>query len=196
LTGLAVNMRFFGWTIKPFGQRWEHPIFTPEGFWTYLSGQFGTFWQGEFWWHHQRLALPGSDAIYTLLSLAFFILVLPGLFARTSNLTSLQRVAIGLGLAFFITGLGFFAFMSTVYDFHGCPSPSRQYPYFASGRMLLGALIPFALIVIFALDRILARFGLKAKFLTFAALILVMLMSEIATDWPVFSNEFNWFHLP
>lgn len=196
LTGLAVNIRFFGWTVKPLSQRWDHPIFTPGGFGTYLSGQFGTFWQGEFWWHHQRLALPGSDALYTLLSLACFILVLPRLFAQSSNFTPLQRAAFGLGFAFFAAGLGFFAYMSTVYDFHGCPYPSRQHPYFTSGRQLLGALIPFALMVMCALDRILASLSIKRKFLALAVLLSAMLLSEIATDWPVFSNEFNWFHLP
>jgi hypothetical protein len=26
-------------------------------------------------------------------------------------------------------------------------------------------------------------------------LILFMVVSEIATDWPVFSSQYNWFHL-
>ena len=29
-----------------------------------------------------------------------------------------------------------------------------------------------------------------------AVLISMMLAVEITTDWPVFSNEYNWFHLP
>jgi hypothetical protein len=195
-TGSKLKMEHFGWTVKPFGDWWHHPIFTPAGFWTYLSGQLSSFWQGEFFWHNQPLALPGSRAIYTIISLVLIIAALPALLPRSQGVTPSQRRALLISLLCFAAGLGFFALLSTVYDFHDCPNPSRAHPYFQAGRMILGALIPFLLLIVYGLHRLLARFGNRAKFSMLAVLILIMLTSEIAVDWPVFSNPFNWFHLP
>ncbi len=195
-TGSKLKMDNFGWTVKPFGEWWHHPIFTPIGIWTYLSGQLGTFWQGEFMWLNEPMALPGTDLIYTTLSLILVAVASPALLQRFSNVTPQQRQALQLSVACFVAALGFFALMSIIYDFHDCPNPSRDHPYFQAGRMILGALIPFLLLFIYGLDRILNRLGNTAKFATFGGLILAMLILETATNWRAFSNEYNWFHLP
>lgn len=195
LAGTKLKMDHFGWTIKPLSEWWRHPIFTPDGFWTYLSGQLGTFWQGEFQWHNQPLALPGSGAVYAVLTLILLVAVLPALFSPSPNFTVLQRYTLQLGLVCFIAALGFFALLSIRYDFHDCPYPSRHYPYFTSGRLLLGALIPFLLLIACGLDRVVARFGNAIKWITLAVMIFVMFAVEIITDSPVFSDPYNWFHL-
>lgn len=197
-TGSKMKMDHFNWTVKPFSEWWHHPIFTPVGFWTYLSGQISTFWQGEFKWFYppsKPLALPGTDIIYTTLTLVLVAPALANLFSRT-NLSQLQRQALELSLACFVAALGFFAFMSIIYDFSYSPNPSRAHPYFQAGRMFLGMLIPFLLLFVYGLDRLLNRFGNKAKFATLAVSISVMLAVEIATDWPAFFNDYNWYHLP
>ncbi len=89
----------------------------------------------------------------------------------------------------------FLGFLSIIYDFHKCFYPSREYPYFTSGRLMLGALIPFLLLFVFGLDHVLSGFGNAGKFLVLAAIILFMLISEIITDWLVFSSQYNWFHM-
>lgn len=194
-TGSKLKMEHFGWTVKPFPEWWHHPIFSPAGLWTYLSGQLATFWQGEFLWHSRPLALPGSNVVYTILSLLLPLAALSA-FKSPSKGTPLQRQALGLSIVCFATGLIFFAFLSIVYDFHDCPNPSREHPYFQAGRMLLGGLIPFLLLFVYGMDRALERFGNATKFITLAVLIFAMFISEIATDWPAFSNPYNWFHLP
>jgi hypothetical protein len=156
----------------------------------------GTFWQGEFWWHGPRLCLPGTDDIYTLVSLLLLASALPALSPQSSAVTSIQRHVLQLSLACFVAGLGFFGLMSIIYDFHDCPYPSRAHPYFTSGRLLLGALIPFLLLIVYGLDRLLARFEDLTKFIMLAAIVLTMLMLETATNWPAFSSDYNWFHLP
>jgi hypothetical protein len=195
ITGSAVKTDFFGWTIKPFSQWWYHPIFLPAGLWTYLSGQLSTLWQGEFWWHHQPMALAWTGAIYTIFSLGLIGAATPAMFRRYSTDAS-QRYALRISLVCFVAMLGSFAVLSVIYDFHNCPSPSRQYPYFSAGRMLLGALIPFLLLIVYGLDRLLSRFGNVVKFVMLLVIILVMLTVEMATNWLVFSNDYNWFHLP
>ena len=195
-TGSAAKARAWGWTVKPFSQWWQHPMFTPIGFWTYLSGQMGTFWQGEFRWHNNLLVVPGSITIYTLLSMALVTAVVPALWRTQQGVAPLQRKALWLSLVYFASALGFFALASIVYDFHDCVNPSRKHPFFQAGRMMLGALIPFLLLFVYGLDRVLYRFGNRIKFATLGAMILGMLLAEIAADWPVFSNPYNWFHLP
>jgi hypothetical protein len=70
-TGTAAKIQFLGWTHKSFGEWWHHPIFTPHGLWTFVSGLLATFWQGEFLWHRQPLASPVVDAIYAISSIGF-----------------------------------------------------------------------------------------------------------------------------
>ena len=198
-TGSKLKTEHLGWTIKPFAEWWHHPIYSPGGFWTYLCGQFSTFWQGEFEWyyppHARPLELPGTDVIYTLFSLSLIFLALPGLSRRINPVQS-QRRALMLSLACFAIELGFFAVMSVIYDFHDCNNPSRQHPYFHAGRMLLGALIPFLLLIAYGLDRGLNRLGAEMKWGALVFINLAMLVAEIVTDWPAFSNNYNWFHLP
>jgi hypothetical protein len=194
-TGSKLRMEHFGWTIKPVHDWWQHPIFTPLGLWTYLAGQLATFWQGEFWWHGAPLAWSATDALYTLASLFLLVLAVAGLFQPSAGLTPAQRGALWFALAAFTIELSFFALMSVIFDFHDCPNPSREHPYFHAGRMMLGALIPFLLLFVYGIDRAMNRFGNRGKFLALAVIILFMLVSEITTDWPAFSSQYNWFHM-
>ena len=191
-TGSSEKIQYLGWTLKPFGEWWHHPIFTPHGAWTFVSGLLAAFWQGEFLWHRQPLALPVVNWVYILMTLGILALVLIGRFSRA---TDSQRQALGLALANVAASVLFLALLSLIYDFGKCFNPSREHPYFTSGRLLLGALIPFFLLFIFGMDRALSRLGNPGKFLALAGMISFMLIAETATDWPVFFSQYNWFHL-
>ena len=195
LTGAKLKMERLHWTMKPFGQWWGHPIFTPLGTWTYLSGQLGTFWQGEFTWHNQPLAWPFTNGIYTLLSLILIGLSIAWLYSQRKTFKLPHQVLL-FSAACVFSELFFFAWMSVIYDFGDCPNPSREHPYFAAGRMMLGMLIPFLLLIVFGLDLCLARLQNRSKYYVLAMIVLMMLALETATAWPVFFNEYNWFHLP
>ncbi|HEV2329044.1 MAG TPA: DUF2142 domain-containing protein [Verrucomicrobiae bacterium] len=194
-TGSKFPELMFGWTVKPFAQWWAHPIFTPHGLWVYFSGQMGTFWQGEIWWHGVPTALPGTYAIYSILTLVLVAAAVPAVFPKFSNVTPSQRLALQWSLGCYLSTLAFFAVVSVIYDFHDAPNPSRAHPYFHEGRLMLGALVPFLLLVVYGLDRLLNRFGNAAKWLSLASLILFMLVLEIVTNRPIFFNAYNWFHL-
>lgn len=198
-TGAKMEIECVGWTHKPFLQWWSHPIFTLHGFWTFLSELITTFWQGEFLWHHVPMASPISNAIYLALTIGFIswalIAIIPGTPAF-AQIAQSQRLALYLSLACVTAAVAFSGFLSIIYDFHDYPGPSRAHPYFSFGRHLLGALIPFMLLFIFGINRAFDRFGNITKFFMLAAIISFMLAVEIATDWPVFSNPFNFYHLP
>jgi hypothetical protein len=194
-TGSKIPTDFWGWTLKPFADWGRHPIFSPDGLWKYLSGQLVTFWQGEFSWLNRPLILPGTTTAYTVLSLGLLAAALHGLCSRTKP-NEHYRTALSVGLACFVASLAFFAILSIAYDFKNSPNPSAAYPYFRQGRLMLGALIPFLLLLAYGLDHCLNRLGMTAKVVSLAAMILGMLAVEIVTDWPVFRNPFNWYHLP
>jgi hypothetical protein len=194
-TGSAAKIQFLGWTYKPFGEWWHHPLFTPWGSWLFLSGLLAAFWQGEFLWHGQALDQPGVDAIYFVLSFAFVIFAVAGLLARTAA-PGHQRRALWFSLASLLAAVAFLALLSIMFDFGNCVSPSRDHPYFTHGRLLLGALIPFGLLLLAGMDFLL-RGADKVRWRSGAlvALIAFMLAAEIITDRTVFASQYNWFHL-
>ena len=195
-TGTAAKIQFLGWTTKPFGEWWQHPIFTSRGVWTFLSGLLATFWQGETLWHRQPLAWPVVDAIYAILSLGLLATAVVALLARSSPSEAGQRQALRLSFGCVTAAVVFLGFLSILYDFHDCFYPSREHPYFTSGRLMLGALIPFLLLLAYGLDRALSLARNRwARPLALVVLILFMLSSELAIDWRIFSNAYNWFHL-
>lgn len=189
-TGSAGISQPLGWTIKPFSQWWSHPIFTPHGLWIFLSGNLATFWQDEKIWHGQRLSLTPVNLIYTLMSLSFIIIA--GFNLKRAE--SPQRRALVFAFAAMVAAFAFFGFASIIYDFHNCVYPSRDYPYFTSGRLMLGALIPFLLLFTFGLNCTLEKLGNAGKFFALTLLIVFMLGTEIATDWPIFFSQYNWYH--
>jgi hypothetical protein len=194
-TGTAAKIQFLGWTRKPFAEWFHHPIFTPHGFWVFIHDLLSTFWQGEFLWHRQPLALPSVSLIYVILTFILASFAVANLLAKFKSTVPPQRETLWLGLACFVGVIAFSGFLSIIYDFHGCFYPSREHPYFTSGRLMLGALIPFMLLFVYGIDRLLKKSGEPAKFLALAAIILFMLVSEITVDWPVFSSQYNWFHM-
>jgi hypothetical protein len=194
-TGSEVKIEHFGWVHKPFGEWFNHPIFTLHGLWTFVSGLFATFWQGEFFWLGRPMTSPVMNVIYTVATL--FLLGVAGqkLFSRRMKLSPFQHEALSLALISVTASVLFLVWLSMIFEFGQFSYPSSSHPYFTSGRLMLGALIPFLLLFVFGLDCALKRFGAAAKFFTLTAIISAMLISEIATDWPVFFSEYNWFHM-
>ncbi|MGA2180352.1 MAG: hypothetical protein ABSH15_12320 [Verrucomicrobiota bacterium] len=195
-TGTAAKIQFLNWTYKPFGEWWHHPIFTLHGLWTFVSGLMATFWQGEFLWHRQPVALPVVDAIYAISSVGFAGVAVVALLSRSTDVIASQRQALWFGFASFLAAVAFLGFLSIIYDFHDCFYPSSAHPYFTSGRLMLGALIPFLLLYLYGLDRALSRVKNNwIRPLVLVGMILFMLISEILIDWRLFPNAYNWFHM-
>jgi hypothetical protein len=195
-TGTAAKIQFLGWTHKSFGEWWHHAIFTPHGLWTFASGLLATFWQGEFLWHRQPLASPVVNAIYAVSSIGFVGVAVAALLSRSAGVTGSQRQALWFGFLCFVAAVVFLGFLSIIYDFQDCFYPSRAHPYFTSGRLMLGALIPFLLLYVYGMDCALSRIKNNwAKPPALVGLILFMLISEITIDRMMFSNAYNWFHM-
>jgi hypothetical protein len=194
-TGAGLKIHFLGWTHKAFPEWFHHPLFSVAGFWYFLTRNLATFWQGELLWQRQPLALPGVDSTYVTLSLGALALALAGWVRRPSPYSAPQRAALGLAFLCLLASFAFFALLSVKYDFQDCFYPSRAHPFFVSGRLMLGLLIPFLVAYAAGLDYLMFRFQNSTKLAVLLALLAFMLGSEIAIDTPIFSNPYNWFHL-
>ena len=196
-TGSAAKLRFITWTPKPFHEWWHHPIFTPSGLWTFVSQLAWTTWEGSLHWHGNLLTLPAVNAIYVITTLSILIFALLNLLTRRKSAVEFQRQALWFGFFCLAAGAGFLAYLSIIYDFGICSDPSREHPYFAEGRLILGAMIPGLLLYLYGLNYLLRDVKNDwAKPAVLGGIILFMLISEIATDWTVFASQYNWYHLP
>lgn len=195
LTGASQKIQFLGWTQKPLAEWFQHPLFSFAGFWFFLRHNLATFWQGEMLWQRQPLAIPGVDSVYVVLSLGALALTAAAWLRRPSPFVTAQRAALGFAFLSVAAAFAFYALLSVQYDFHDCFYPSRAQPFFISGRLLLGMLIPFLLLFACGLDRMLSPFQFATKFAALLALLLFMMVSEATINGVVFANDYNWFHL-
>ena len=194
LTGSAAKIVLLGWTRKPFSDWWQHPIFTPQGVWTFWSDLVASFWRGEVSWHGQPLRWHGADGLYAVSSLLFLAVAVAGL-RKEAGLSMFQRQAIGSAVLIFATGVAFLALLSIEFDFGNCINPSREHPYFTSGRLLSGALIPFAVVYVYGVSCVCRRINTALPLVVLGLIVVFMMTSEILVDRVVFASDHNWFHL-
>jgi hypothetical protein len=160
----------------------------------FWRGLIASFWRGEFVWHLQRLASAAADAFYAISS-AIVILATAGLLLRGRSKNNDQRFILWVALLSFLSIVAFLVVLSISFDFGNCPYPSREHPYFTSGRLLDAAAVPFFLLFVFAIDRL--GSWTKEQWLRWALLgitALVLVVSQLQVNAPVFSSRFNFFH--
>jgi len=196
LTATAAKIDFLGWTRKPTSNWWPHPIFTLNGLKEFWPELMASFWRGEFIWHGKRLAFQTSDAFYWISSTIALAVALISMAPRLSQLTAFQRESLCLAAASFAVLVLFVAIVSIAFDFGICPYPSREHPYFTSGRLLSAAAVPFFLLYAAGFDFVLSRIpGEWPKSILFAGLVLFIIGSQTALNRLPFSSRYNWFHL-
>jgi hypothetical protein len=183
----------FGWTYRPIAQFVEHPIFSVSGAWYFVSQLVKTFWRGEFQWHGEPFALVAMDAIYVGLSLAL-------LGAACARLLGEQRPAPrrALLLCFVVLGAGvaLLAGLSMMFDFGAFPYPSRELPFFVSGRLIGAALLPFVALFVYGLEGLVSKTRLSGyELLMILDLAAVITVVELALSFDAIASPYNWFHL-
>jgi hypothetical protein len=192
-TGAASKSQLLGWTAKPISQWWPHPIFTAPGFWIFLSELLASFWRGEFMWHGRTIGARSLDLFYVLSSISLFAVAIVSL-VRRRHADATQRRALWLAAASMIASVAFLGALSLQFDFGNCINPSRARPYFFQGRLMLGALVPFALVYVYGLERLLHRWPAVVLPVLSAVMILIAI-SDAFANRVAFSSAYNWFHL-
>ena len=140
------------------------------------------------------LRSPPADGFYAISSLALLVAALIGL-RKGTELSRSQRQAISIAALSFIVSVGFLALLSIQFDFGTCINPSQARPYFTSGRLLSGALIPFAVVYVYGIAYLFRRINSAVPMAVLALIIVFVTTSEIITNYGVFASEYNFFHI-
>ena len=133
-TGSAAKIQMLGWTLKPFGEWWHHPIFTPHGFWIFISGADGDFLAGGIFLARPAAGIAGGGRYLCGFVRRFCCrgrVALP--FAAPAARTGPQRQALWLGFWSFIAVVAFLGFLSIIYDFRDCVRPVARTSVFHIG---------------------------------------------------------------
>ena len=146
-------------------------------------------------WHARTLGWKGIDLFYVVSSLGFFLVAVVSLLRKqTADAGKAQRPALWIAVASFIAAIAFLGFLSLQFDFGSCINPSRERPYFFQGRLMAGAIIPFALLYVYGLHRLLR--GVPALvLLALVAIAMAITISESFANGIAFASVYNWFHM-
>lgn len=195
VTGTTEKVKYLGWTVKPLSKLWDHPIFTYRGLCYFLAKLTKTFWRGEFVWHLERIALGCTDSFYVISSVVFIVACGFNVILKKDKTDRQHRFMLVMSFLVIGVSVAFLAFLSILYDFNGCCNPSREQPYFVSGRLIAGVLLPFLLIYVDGLEYIFQRLGRRAALSFIVLLAIGITLSELWQTAPVFLSPYNWFHL-
>jgi hypothetical protein len=146
-------------------------------------------------WHAHTIGFKGTDLFYIFSSLGLILVAVISLLrTRAKDIDQTQREALWIAAACFTVAIAFLAFLSIQFDFGRCINPSRERPYFFQGRLLGGAMIPFAMLYIYGLHRLLR--GVPALVLAgVTAIAITITVSEILANRVAFASAYNWFHM-
>jgi len=101
-----------------------------------------------------------------------------------------------LALLSFAALVAFVALLSIAFDFGGCVYPSREHPYFTSGRLLGAAAIPFFLLYARALDWTMCQITRNwLRLIVLGGIVLIVSVSQVIINWPAFLSHYNFFHM-
>jgi hypothetical protein len=198
-TGSYQRYTALGWSLKGFGAIWDHPFFGPSGpvalVQPFGQGVLATLWRGEIPWHKAPMALPSIDRFYAVSSavlLAFAVIRLCGARERAERIATLTSAAT---VVFAVASL---AALSTLFDFGDrTQHPTRDRPYFTSGRLIVGVLVPFVTLYLYGLEWGLARARLRGLALpVLGALAILITASQLVLAAGPFRSAYNWFQLP
>jgi hypothetical protein len=193
LFGNSAKIKMLGWTRKPIRDWWPHPIFTIRGIGEFWGALISSFWRGEFIWHGKRLASPLLDAFYSFSSFLILTAVAASLFWRSR--TRLQTEALWLAILSFAALVAFLALLSVGFDFGDCPYPSREHPFFISGRLISAAVIPFYLLYVYAFDWVTQRLPELLRWTILILIWLFVAIGQTVVNWPAFASQYNFFHM-
>lgn len=194
--GTAIKVNRLGWTLKPFFQWFDHPLFSLKGFWYFITELMRTFWRGEFDWGLQRIESTFTDNLYVIVTVCFFVASLLGIILRKKSTWSSNRFDYWVLFLSVAGSVLMLAVLSLMYDFGQCWYPSRENPYFTSGRLILCMLVPFLILFVDGLQSLLnlIRSRINAVWITLA-LVIIFTISEVSISIPAFASQYNFFHL-
>jgi hypothetical protein len=193
ITASAEKIHRLGWSHKPVSEWFSHPIFTLQGAWTFWEGLMITFWRGEFTWWATSIGMRVADVFYCFSSLVFPLFALLNM---NKLKLEIQRKVNWFSFWCFASLILFMVTLSLSFDFGACFYPSKDVPFFYSGRLISSALVPFTFLFVQGLNLALSWIKIEKIRLSILFLLFILIsISEITVNLPAFSSQFNLFHL-
>lgn len=196
LTGSRAKLQWFGWTVKPLREMVHHPLFTRGGLVYFLVNLVRDSWQGEIRWWGDPMRWDVADKFY-IFSTGLFIVVFAVDFMRNRTvLSSVQKWIRTQFVLLIAAGVAFLAAISLPFDYHDFGYPSQVHPFFVSGRIICGVLVPFAVVYLSGMELVssLSRRWVP-PIAVLACLLLFVTASEIRVRSVVFRSPYNFFAL-
>lgn len=195
LTGTAQKIKDLDWTLKPISEMFNHPIFTFDGIAYFFPDLFKTFWRGEFVWGMRAMATKNSDLFYSS-SILFVLISFVNTLAAKKDYSDSHRFLNLMSFFYLLFSVGFLILLSMMYDFGKCWYPSQARPFFTSGRLMLGAMIPFLLLYVDGLRVVLTKISKRVNLLYIIIAISIFISQyEIISLITVAKSKYNLFHL-
>lgn len=194
-TATAERFATLGWTAKPVREMFDHPILGPSGLGYFLSRLTTTFWHGESVWLSEWLHRPWMDALYVFTSLVFVgVAVIAVVAWRIKGQWTHEPW--GTMIATVATAVLWMAYLSMRFDFGPCLYPSRELPYFVSGRLIFGIAVPFAVLYVGGLSILWSKLAGNVTFLPVLIGFMVLAnLVDLQMTIPMFSSPYNWYRL-
>lgn len=196
ITASPDKIAALGWTLKPWSSLWQHPLFSWGGAGYFLRELMKTYWRGEFLWHGQPLAAGFLDWFLVVTTYSLIVAFVAHFLIRRRSTKDVQWwcdfVAFSLVGAAFL----FLAVLSLRFDFGSCFYPSRARPYFVSGRIISGTVLPFLVMFASAFGRLASRIQKWVPpSIAMASVVLFIGVSDIVIKGTVIHSSFNLFSL-
>lgn len=189
VTGSAEKIAILGWQRKPLAEWLHHPIFSGRGLWEFSSDLLATYWRGELTWEGATLRTAAADVFYLVSSIVFGIAAVISVKRKDPN-----RWPLLLSAGCIAAAVVFLVLLSVQFDFGRSLYPSGDFPYFTSGRLIAGTLVPFALLYVWGIDRLFRRIDRRLPLVILAAIIAGVTASATVVNAPAFASEHNFFH--
>jgi hypothetical protein len=196
VTGSRAKTAYLGWTVKAWPEIWHHPIFTLHGLQYFLGALVRTYWRGEYSWAGSPMRGIYADGFYLLSTVVLVIAFLAFLIRPGKEENRLQRLSDFLSCYLVAASALFLVAISLPFDFQDCVYPSREHPYFVSGRIICGTMLPFALIYLSGFEflwRPVRKY--VHPILPLAIICVGIMVSEVLLTSAVFHSKFNFYAL-
>lgn len=194
LTGSRAKTAYLGWTIKPWHEMLQHPILTLHGMNLFIGDLIPMYWRGEFFWHGTAIRWHMADVFYVGSSYLMLVGFALYLWRDDQGGSQSGRLSNYFSLYLVMASVLFLAAISLPFDFHQCFYPSRAYPYFVSGRIISGTILPFALIYLTGLEYLWRPIRKYVHpIFPVVAICVFILCVEISIRSAVFHSNFNFF---
>jgi Predicted membrane protein (DUF2142) len=192
-TATATKVKELTWTPKPWNEFLDHPIFTRENASAYFTKLTANFFDGDANWHKHAARSALADGFFLMTAGLLPIIGLVGALWRGSR-EARARLAVVLSAVAVASYLAVLIVLSMRFDFGACDFPSRAFPFFTSGRLIAGALVPLMVLYACGIRELLGRRSLLVAAAVTATVAMMILAQEPFLTMAS-RSQYNWFHL-